>query len=67
MAYREVLLVEIREIIRRWQAGLSQRRIAGGMGMSRQTVSRYVEAAEAVGLTREVRSRARSSSPPWRR
>ena len=47
MAYREVLSVEIREIIRRWQAGLSQRRIARGTGLSRQTVRRYIDAAEA--------------------
>ena len=50
MAYREVLSVEIREIIRRWQAGFSQRRIARGTGLSRQTVRRYIEAAEAAGL-----------------
>ena len=42
--------MEIREIIRRWQAGLSQRRIARGTGLSRQTVRRYIEAAEAAGL-----------------
>ncbi len=51
MAYREVHGVEIQEIIRRWQAGLSQRRIASGTGLSRVTVRRYVEAAEAAGLT----------------
>ena len=50
MAYREVHRVEIREIIRRWQAGLSQRRIASGTGLSRVTVRRYIEAAEAAGL-----------------
>ena len=50
MAYREVLSVEIREIIRRWQAGLSQRRIARGTGLSRVTVRRYIEAAETAGL-----------------
>ena len=54
MAYREVLSVEIREIIRRWQAGLSQRRIARGTGLSRQTVrrcqQRYIDAAEEAGL-----------------
>ena len=50
MAYREVHCVEIREVIRRWQAGLSQRRIAGGTGVSRPTVRRYIEAAEAAGL-----------------
>ena len=47
MAYRELHCVEIREIIRRRQAGLSQRRIAGGTGLSRVTVRRYIEAAEA--------------------
>ena len=50
MAYREVHRVESREIIRRWQAGFSQRRIAGGTGLSRVTVRRYIEAAEAAGL-----------------
>ena len=50
MAYRELHCVEIRESIRRWQAGLSQRRIAGGTGLSRVTVRRYIEAAEAAGL-----------------
>ena len=45
MAYREVHCVEIREIVGRWQAGLSQRRIARGTGLSRVTVRRYVEAA----------------------
>ena len=50
MAYRETYRVEIREVIRRWQEGFSQRRIAGGTGMSRVTVRRYIEAAEAAGL-----------------
>ena len=45
MAYREVHRVESREVIRRWQVGLSQRRIAGGTGVSRPTVRRYIEAA----------------------
>ena len=67
MAYREVHCVEIREVIRRWQAGLSQRRIAGGTGVSRPTVRRYIEAAEAPGLSPAVPSRVRSSSPAWRR
>ena len=38
MAYREVHRVESRDIIRRWQAGFSQRRIASGTGLSRVTV-----------------------------
>lgn len=50
MAYREVYGVEIREVIRRWQAGLSQRCIASGTGVSRPTVRRYIDAAEAAGI-----------------
>ena len=53
MAYREVHGVEIKEVIRRWQAGLSQRRIARGTAVSRPTVRRYIDAAEAAGLTRD--------------
>ena len=50
MAYREVHGVEIREVIRRWQDGFSQRRIASGTGVARVTVRRYIKAAEATGL-----------------
>ena len=39
MAYKEVLRVEIQEVIRRWQAGGSQRQIAEGTGLSRATVA----------------------------
>ena len=50
MAYREVSCVEVKEVIRRWQLGVSQRRIASGTGLSRTTVGRYIAAAEAAGL-----------------
>ena len=40
MAYKEVHRVEISEVIRRWQAGNSQRSIATGTGLSRETVRR---------------------------
>ena len=50
MAYREVTRVEINEVIRRWQLGLSQRQIAQGTGISRPTVRRYLEAAAELGL-----------------
>ena len=42
MAYKEVLRVEIQEVIRRWQAGGSQRQIAEGTGLSRATVRKYL-------------------------
>ena len=42
--------MEIQEIIRRWQAGGSLRRIAAGTGLSRDTVAKYVAGAEAEGI-----------------
>ena len=67
MAYREVHRVEIREIIRRWQAGLSQRRIASGTGLSRVTVRRYIAAAEAAGLQPGGPEPSEEQLAPWRR
>ena len=53
MAYREVSRVEIAEVMRRWQSGISQRQIATGTGLSRATVRRYIVAAMGAGLTRD--------------
>ncbi len=53
MAYKEVLRVEMQEVIRRWQAGRSQRQIAEGTGLSRATVPKYLAAALAVGVLRD--------------
>ena len=53
MAYKEVFRVEISEVIRRWRAGDSQRHIASGMGLSRDTVAKYITAAEGLGLSLE--------------
>ena len=53
MAYKEVLRVEISEVIRRWQAGESRRHIALGTGLSKDTVGKYISAAGAMGITRE--------------
>ena len=53
MAYKEVLRVEIQEVIRRWQAGSSQRQIVEGTGLSRATVRKYVSAATVVGVLRD--------------
>ena len=50
MAYKEVLRVEIQEVIRRWQAGGSQRQIADGTGLSRATVRKYLSAAIGEGI-----------------
>src|SRR6266540_2698792 len=50
MRYREVGRMEVREILRRWQAGESQRAIARATGLSRTTVDTYIRAVKAAGL-----------------
>jgi transposase len=53
MAFREVSVVEIREVIRLWLRSTTLRRITGLTGVDRKTVRRYVAAAVAAGLQRE--------------
>ena len=53
MAYKEVLRVEVQEVIRRWQAGNSQRQIAEGTGLSRATVRKYLSAAKGEGIAQD--------------
>ena len=43
--------METSEVIRRWQRGISLRHIASGIGLSRDTVRKYVAAAEEEGLS----------------
>lgn len=53
MAFREVSVVEIREVLRLWVRGSALRRITALTGVDRKTVRRYVEAAVAGGLQRD--------------
>ena len=53
MAYREALRMEIAEVVRRWQAGSSQRNIASGTGLSRDTVWKCLAAAKEAGVVQE--------------
>ena len=53
MAYKEVSRVDIAEVIRRWKKGNSQRHIASGVGLSRDTVRKYLGAAKEAGISRE--------------
>ena len=53
MAYKEVFRVDIAEVIRRWQAGESQRHIATGTGLSRNTVRKYLLAVQVEGIARD--------------
>jgi transposase len=52
MAYRELGMVELREILRRWMAGEGLRAMARGTGVDRKTVAEHVRAAAAIGLQR---------------
>ncbi|MFP5072218.1 hypothetical protein ACLFMI_21460 [Pseudonocardia nantongensis] len=53
MAYREVFVIEIREVLRAWLAGKGLRKIAEQTGVDRKTARRYVDAAVAAGLVRD--------------
>ncbi|MGH3124082.1 MAG: IS21 family transposase, partial [Streptosporangiaceae bacterium] len=53
MAYREVNVPEIFEVLRAWLAGKSERAVAAQAGVDRKTGKRYIEAAVAAGLSRE--------------
>jgi transposase len=50
MAYREVDVVEVREIVRQHLAGVATKRIAAHLGCDIKTARRYVNAAKACGL-----------------
>ncbi|MEN0067314.1 MAG: IS66 family insertion sequence element accessory protein TnpB [Myxococcota bacterium] len=45
-------MIEIRELLRRWQRGDSYRKVADAVGIDRKTVWRYVEAAQRHGFAR---------------
>ena len=46
MAFRELHVVEIKEILRLWSRGHGLRTISGRLGSDRKTVRRYIEAAQ---------------------
>jgi transposase len=53
MAFREVRVFEVREVLRLWLAGSGIRATAGLVGFDRKTVRRYVDAAVGLGLVRD--------------
>ena len=48
--YREVTMVELREVLRLWREGLPKKRLAAQLGLDPKTVRRYLAAAAATGL-----------------
>jgi transposase len=53
MAFREVRVFEVREVLRLWLAGEGIRATERLVGFDRKTVRRYVEAAIGLGLVRD--------------
>jgi transposase len=53
MGFREVSVIEVREVLRAWLGGAGLRTAAARAGVDRKTARRYVAAAEAAGVTRE--------------
>jgi transposase len=53
MAFREVQVNEVREVLRCWLAGDGLRIAAERAGVDRKTARRYVEAGEVAGLVRD--------------
>lgn len=53
MAYRELTMIDVKELLRRHRAGQAIRQIARETGIDRKTVRRYLDAAKACGLSPE--------------
>src|SRR6266487_5605495 len=52
MTFREVSVIEVREVLRGWLAGAGLRTVAAQAGVDRKAARRYVQAAEAAGVVR---------------
>jgi predicted DNA-binding transcriptional regulator YafY len=50
MPYRELTMIDIKEVLRRWSARQSLHQIARETGVDRKTVRRYVRAAHSCSL-----------------
>ena len=50
MAFREVTVIETKEVLRLWRSGVAKKRIAAQLGMDVKTVRGYVKVAEKLGL-----------------
>jgi transposase len=53
MAFREVLVTEVKEVLRAWLAGLGKRPAAARAGVNVKTAARYIRAGQEAGLARD--------------
>lgn len=54
MSFRELSMVDVREVLRRWQSEQSARQIARDGVVDRKTAARYVQAAMECGVGRDT-------------
>ena len=72
MSFRELTMIDVKEVLRRWSAGQSARQMARDGVVSRGTATRYIDAAKALGLAdlkcsrraREFRPLRQTLRPP---
>jgi transposase len=50
MSFRELTMIDVKEVLRRWAAGQSARQMAREGVVGRGTATRYIEAAKSLGL-----------------
>lgn len=55
MANLRKTIMDISEIIRRWQSGQSVRAIKGETGYDRETIAKYISLAQINGLKKEIK------------
>lgn len=48
--YREVTMLEVKEVLRLWRVGVPTKRLAAQLGLDPKTVRRYLRAATAAGV-----------------
>ena len=48
--YREVTMIELKEVLHLWREGVRTKRVAAQLGLDPKTVRRYLRAADAAGL-----------------
>jgi len=48
--FREVTMIELKEVLRLWGKGVPKKRVAAQLGLDPKTVRRYLKAATAAGL-----------------
>lgn len=51
MSFRELSMIDVKEVLRRWQAGQSARQMAREGVVGRRTAARYLDAAKELGVT----------------